>query len=327
MQWHIASAYLAFGLMVVHARGHLFRGELTSWVVILFAVVMLSGLLGLVIQKTVFRLIALTQDEELGLQRLREERQRLIDEADRLVANYSMLTAADFKDWQGFCSKLMEEKSKVYAKIWKKLGFAPRTIVRAASASHADAEPNEVLIAAINTLLRTPKFCDEKDFEDLKKDLKDSTLTDEADQLAKGPLIEMTDPGIERRNRLYLELACPEHIARSEKPPPTVEWFFKERVAGYLRSDFPSWSWLFHGSALEPVSRNHFLRVRALVAPDHTGVIDQLWDWVQKRSQMDREYWLQRLARSWLWVHGPAAWPLLVLVLYHAFRSIYYGGY
>src|SRR5262245_51437416 len=42
MQWHIAAAYLAFALLVVHARGHLFRGALTSAIVILLAVVMLS---------------------------------------------------------------------------------------------------------------------------------------------------------------------------------------------------------------------------------------------------------------------------------------------
>ena len=39
------------------------------------------------------------------------------------------------------------------------------------------------------------------------------------------------------------------------------------------------------------------------------------------------EYWLHRLARAWLWLHGPAAWPLLVLVLYHVYWSIYYGGF
>jgi hypothetical protein len=321
MRWHIAAAYLAFGLMVVHARGHLFRRELTTWVVVLFAVVMLSGMLGLLIQKTVFRLLALTHAEELGLQRLHDERQSLIAEADRLVRNYSMLTAADFKDWRGFCAKLVEEKSKVNAKIWKDKRFphAPRAIVQASVGAGAEPTPKEVLVAAINDLLRTPEFCKAKDFEGL-------VLTDEAAQLLRRPVKELTDSEIERRNRLYLELACKEYIASSWKPPATLERFFEERVASYLRSDFPSWGWLFRRSALEPISENHYQRVRALVAPEQAGMIDQLWEWVKRRHRMDLEYWLQRLARAWLWLHGPFAWPLLVLVIYHVVWSIYYGG-
>ena len=113
MQGHIAAAYLGFGLMVVHARGHLFRRELSGAIVVLFAVVLLSGMLGMLLQKTVFRLISVTLDEELGLERLHAERLRLIKESGRLVANYSMLTETDIHDWRGFCTLLLDEKSKV----------------------------------------------------------------------------------------------------------------------------------------------------------------------------------------------------------------------
>ncbi len=322
MHVHIATAYLAFGLMVVHARGHLFRGQVTGAIVVLFAVVLLSGMLGLLLQKAVFRLMSLTLDEELGLVRLHSERLRLIEEAGQLVANYSMLTEADIHDWRGFCTLLLDETSKANAKIWRHKRFPhdPRTIVQAAVASRAEPEAKNALIAALNDLLRTSEFCKSKDFEGLE-------LTDEAAELLQRPPKELTDSEIERRNRLYLELSCPEHIARSKKPPETVGLFFEEAVAGYLRSEFPSWGWLFRRSALEPVSENHYLRVRALADPDQAGMIKQLWDWVERRRRMDLEYWLHRLARSWLWVHGPAAWPLLVLVLYHVVSSLYYGRF
>ena len=322
MQVHIAAAYLAFGLMVVHARGHLFRGEVTAMIVVLFAVVMLSGMLGLLLQKTVFRLMSLTLDEELGPERLHAERLRLIEEAEQLVANYSMLTETDVHDWRGFCTLLLDEKSKAGGKIWKHKRFAhdPRTIVQEAVASRAEPEPKDALIAALNDLMRTSEFCKAKDFEGLD-------LTDEAALLLKRPPKELTDFEIERRNRIYLDLSCPEHIARSKKPPETVGLFFEDAVAGYLRSEFPSWGWLFRRAALEPVSENHYLRVRALSSPDQAGMIKQLWDWVERRRRMDLEYWFHRLARSWLLLHGPAAWPLLVLVLYHVVSSLYYGGF
>jgi hypothetical protein len=321
MRWHIAAAYLAFGLMVVHARGHLFRLPLTSLIVVLFAVVLFSGALGMLMQKTVFRLMPMALEQELGLEQLHAERQRLMDDADRLVANYSMLTAADIRDWRGFCAVLLDENSKINARIWNHKQFlhAPREIVQAVVANQTQPETKDVLLAALNGLLRSPKFCTAKDFDGLP-------LSDETAMLLRRPQKELTELEIERRNRLYLELACPEYIAPSAKPPAAVSRFFEEEVAGYLRSQFPSWDWIFQRSALEPISRNHYLRLQALVDRGHAGTIKQLWDWVERRRQMDLEYWLHRLARVWLWAHGPLAWPLLVLVLYHTVWAVYYGG-
>jgi hypothetical protein len=78
---------------------------------------------------------------------------------------------------------------------------------------------------------------------------------------------------------------------------------------------------------MEPVSLNHYLRVCELVSPEQRKGIDELWEYVQRRRQLDVEYWFHRLTRVWLLVHGPAAWALLVLVVVHVISSIYYGGF
>ena len=90
-----------------------------------------------------------------------------------------------------------------------------------------------MLVAALNDLLRTPEFCRSRDFDALNPQ-------GEAAELAQRSPKEMTDSKLERRNRIYLELACPQHVAKSKKPPDSVERFFEEAVAGYLRSEFPS---------------------------------------------------------------------------------------
>jgi hypothetical protein len=132
----------------------------------------------------------------------------------------------------------------------------------------------------------------------------------------------------ERRNRLFLEAACPGLVRPSQALPQPVIRFFEDRVLGYLSQPFPSWRWLFTPAALEPVPRNHFLRVRALVPRrDQADVIDDLWDWVQERRQIDLEYWFHRLARLWLWVHGPATAALVGLVIAHVWLSIYHTGW
>ena len=73
--------------------------------------------------------------------------------------------------------------------------------------------------------------------------------------------------------------------------------------------------------------RNHYLRVRELVSPEQRKGIDEQWGFVQRRRQLDIEFWFHRLARVWLLVHGPAAWALLALVAAHVVTSIYYGGW
>jgi hypothetical protein len=42
---------------------------------------------------------------------------------------------------------------------------------------------------------------------------------------------------------------------------------------------------------------------------------------------MDLEYRLHQVGRLWLYVHGPAAWALLVLMVEHIITSWIYGGY
>jgi hypothetical protein len=42
---------------------------------------------------------------------------------------------------------------------------------------------------------------------------------------------------------------------------------------------------------------------------------------------MNLEYRLHQIGRSWLLVHGPAAWALLVLMAEHVVMSVWYGGF
>jgi hypothetical protein len=322
MRWHIGASYLAFSVMVVHARGHLFRVGLSSWIVALFAVVVLTGWLGLLLQRVVFRLMALTLDEELGPERLEPQRRALIERADRLIANYSLLTVYDVRDWPEFCSRLRDELSVLGRKVWGSQWFPeiPRAIVARADEAGLEPEERAVVVEAVNELLKEREFCRDKDFDGLAPPA-------EVEALRKRPAKELSELEIERRNRFLLELAHPGVIAASRPPLAPVVRFYTEEVGRYLKSPFPSWGWLFGRSALEPVLRNHYLRVKALAGPEQAGLIDQLWDWVQLRRRMDLESWLHRLTHSWLVLHGPAALALLGLVALHVLANLYYGGF
>jgi hypothetical protein len=321
MRWHIGASYLAFGVMVAHARGHLFRVGLSSWIVALFAVVVLTGWLGLLLQRVVFRLMALTLGEELGPERLEPQRRDLIERADRLIANESLLTVHDVTDWPKFCEALRDKRSVLGRKVGSNQRFAdiPRTLVARADGAALDRKEKVTIIDGVNALLQRPQFCNSQEFRNL-------TPTPEVQALLKRPWKELSEREIERRNRSLLELAHPGIIAASRPPLAPVVRFYTEEVGRYLKSPFPSWGWFFGRSALEPVPRNHYLRVKALAGPEQAGIIKELWDYVQLRRRMDLESWLHRLTRCWLVLHGPAALALLGLVALHVLANLYYGG-
>jgi hypothetical protein len=321
MRWHVASAYFAFGLMFIHAHGPMFRVGLTAAIVALFSTAILSALLGLLLQRVVFRLMALTLDLELGPERLFIERRRMIEMAAARVKNYSLLAEGDVADWRAFCKALRDDATRLPQRIWKRLPQPTKALIEATLHSR-DGSPSrkDVVVAALNDLLKEQTLCTKHDFGVL-------TPQDEAYPLVQQRAQELSMLELERRNRLFLERLCPELIKTSQKPPQTVERFFEIEVARYLATEFPSWGWLFRAEALEPVSRNHYLRVRTLVSEDQLATVDQLWQWVQKRRRMDLEFWFHRLARIWLVVHIPVAWALVALVIFHVASSIYYGGW
>ncbi len=322
LRWHIGAAYLAFGLVILHGRGHLFRGGLTLWVVIVFALVLLSGMVGMALQRLVFRLLALLLDRELAGERLAFERLALIARSTELMENYSMVLDSDVLAWGEFCKAILQSGGPLHRVVWnaKPLGANPRTAIRrVADAAPGSEDDRRLILAALNELLTSQNFWQGQDPAGFP-------LTAEGRELLALRAKDLSVAQTERRNRLFLEAACPDLVRRSDRPPETVKRFFAEEVSGYLRSGFPSWGWLLSAEALEPVPRNHYLRARELAPPGEVGRVDQLWLWVEERRQMDLEYWFRRLTRGWLLVHAPAAWALLALVLMHVLSSIRYGG-
>ena len=60
----------------------------------------ISGVVGFYGQKLVYRLMALIVDNELGMERLGPEREKLIEQAEKLAATVPVLEAEDVRDWR-----------------------------------------------------------------------------------------------------------------------------------------------------------------------------------------------------------------------------------
>jgi hypothetical protein len=63
-----------------------------------------------------------------------------------------------------------------------------------------------------------------------------------------------------------------------------------------------------------------------MAEPDQREILQNIWDAVELRRQMDVEFWLHGLGRLWLLVHGPAAYLLALFTALHIWGSIRYGG-
>jgi len=75
------------------------------------------------------------------------------------------------------------------------------------------------------------------------------------------------------------------------------------------------------------LSENGWQRAKSFADAKQQPVLDELWNLVVARRHMDLEYRLHQLGRLWLYIHGPAAWALLIVMIEHVIMSWWYGGF
>jgi hypothetical protein len=90
---------------------------------------------------------------------------------------------------------------------------------------------------------------------------------------------------------------------------------------------FSIWDWGPRQEARSLLSENGHERALSFADDKQKAVVNELWSLVQTRRFMDLEYRLHQLGRLWLYVHGPAAWALFVLMIEHVIMSWWYGGF
>jgi hypothetical protein len=321
LRWHTGMSYVAVALTLIHARGHFFGGAVTTGLVLALVVVILSGVVGHGLQRPLYRLMALLVREERGESALAEDRESMARNAGDLVENYSMLVPSDILDWPWLCDTLREEGSLLNQKIYKHRSFGrlAQDLVQEVQTNPLYERRQRQTLEAINGVMRQADL--------FQPSILGASVPPELTALLARRPLDNSSRARERRNRLYFETLYPGVFRVSKPPRNSVIRFFKEEVLSYLESPAPSWQWLFGRAALRPVPENHYMRVKVLAPADQAVVIDELWAFVEERRQMDLEFWFHRLARLWLWVHGPVSAALLALVLAHCTLSVYYTGW
>lgn len=335
--YHIYASYAALAFALVHSQGRASQ-PLTFWLMCLFWAVMVSGVGGFFGQRLCYRALPFFVQHELGLERLEPERRWLFSLASELADDTSLLVTDDIRDWENFCDRLCEEapdplpdppnspsaiKWEIRRELWKLIPESARGLIRAsADANFVDTDDRIRIVQSLNAILREGgRFYRTRQLGELGAD----ELSDELKQLLA--VKKLSDKQRSRMGRLVIKLLFGTHIAPSLPERPAVVKRFGESVTAFLQLPLPS---LWHPLTLRASRRlhaNHYQNVLQRVERDQQGVVHAYWKMVQKRRAINREYRMHRLAKLWLWVHGPAAWALLILVLAHVVSSIYFGGF
>lgn len=324
--YHIYASYGALALVLIHSQGRADQ-SLTFWLMCLFWTVMISGVGGLFGQRLCYRVLPFFVQHELGMERLEPERRWLFDLACELAENTWLLVVDDIRDWENFCDRLSEMTSDqlvdIRRELWKLIpGSACEMIRAAADANFVDEDTRIRIVRSLNTILRDGgRFYRTQQLGKLAPEM----LSEEVQHLLK--VKKLSDEQRQRLGRLVMEIMFDAHIARSLPERPDVVKRYAKEVTKFLQKPLPSlWQQLTVRTS-RILHANYYQNVMQRVEPDQQGVVRAFWKMVQKRRAINREYRVHRLAKLWLWVHGPAAWALLILVLAHVVSSIYYGGF
>jgi hypothetical protein len=103
-----------------------------------------------------------------------------------------------------------------------------------------------------------------------------------------------------------------------------LERFYRADVEQALSKLRPSWAFLLdvrggRDRALEP-----FRRMTQFVPAEDKDKLEELTSLFTEKLELDAQYSLQRILRSWLWIHVPPAGLLIGLMSVHIFGWLWY---
>ena len=252
-------------------------------------------------------------DREFGLERLGPECEALRERAEDLVAAYPAIVGEDVHDWPGLCDRLRSKDSLLHSAILARLPSRIQTMVSVASPSGLDEKQKFEILTAVNSQL-----CK----QDLFDTSSDSEVCDVVALAHTDPIPALT----KLRNHRYLAHLLRDQIVDRSDRTEAAERFFDTVLNARLRPPLGFRPRAFGQGSETAAPRNVFLWIKAMAGADQGKILQDLWDAVELRRQMDIEFGLHTLGRLWLLVHGPAACLLIIITTMHVWSSLRYGG-
>ena len=103
-----------------------------------------------------------------------------------------------------------------------------------------------------------------------------------------------------------------------------LDRFYQQELRPSLASLSPSWGYLFDVRAGRERALEPFRQISAYVSPDEKGMVEVLMNLYTEKIELDAQWSIQRVLRSWLWLHVPPAALLMGLLVIHVLTWLWY---
>lgn len=103
-----------------------------------------------------------------------------------------------------------------------------------------------------------------------------------------------------------------------------LERFYQQDLRPRLAALRPSWSYVFDVRAGRERALDPFRQISAYVGVDEKGKVEDLMSLYTEKIELDAQWSVQRVLRTWLWLHVPPAALLMGLLVIHVFAWLWY---
>ncbi len=129
------------------------------------------------------------------------------------------------------------------------------------------------------------------------------------------------------RREIQTEVEALVLARHADSQSPAITEFYRDELRPFLSRHHDVLSHLIHGESARwhRLSRTIDDQRRYLNA-DEQHVMDEVKDYAHQKHQLDTKYALQGALKTWLFVHIPATWALLIVVFFHVVLVYAWAG-
>jgi hypothetical protein len=103
-----------------------------------------------------------------------------------------------------------------------------------------------------------------------------------------------------------------------------LDRFYQRELRPSLATLSPSWGYVVDVRAGRERALEPFRKISAYVGPDEKGKVEDLMNIYTEKIELDAQWSVQRVLRTWLWLHVPPAALLMALLVIHVFTWLWY---
>ena len=285
---HIWLTLLTIPLVILHS-GFRFGGPMTTLLVVLYAIVMVSGVYGLALQHQLPRIMKERLPAETVYEQIPHVRAQLLAAATK-----------------------MRDSFKPNPPAKTDAGPPASSPIKAVTAGSTP-------MASTSADLSTPVA--------RAKTVVGSTIT-AATVSTPATVAAVVDSGSAATPQAKPAATQPQPAAAAAKPAPATDPESEAALVEFLEQQILPYLAVHRGDKRQ-LGKSHYSEelfrfVRLRVGEMYRGRVEEIQSWCDERRMLDLQVRLQHWLHGWLFVHAPLSFLLIMLTVWHAYVTLFY---